>query len=243
MKLTATSPAGIVCLSLAFFTGGVLNAATYYVSPSGNDANPGTAAAPFRTVAKGVNVAAAGDTVILGNGTYGNEGHISDGTGGYYGYASPVSIYSAGTASAPITLMAANSGQAILDCGTTSTALGCDKYIVLYGGAAYWNFEGLVFTRGAFGGIGTDNGASHITIKGCQFAYIGNWYDTTQIGEDGIGFDINATNWWIEGNVFHDIGRTGGLSYDNHDHGIYAKGVNITVINNIFYNMSKGWSI
>ena len=27
------------------------------------------------------------------------------------------------------------------------------------------------------------------------------------------------------------------------DHGIYAKGTNATIINNIFYNMNKGWSI
>jgi len=100
-----------------------------------------------------------------------------------------------------------------------------------------------VFTRGAFGGIGTDTGASNIQVTGCRFEYIGNWNDSTQVGETGVGFDVTASNWQIEGNIFHDIGRTGGLAVLNHDHGIYAAGTNVLIINNIFYNLNKGWSI
>ena len=219
-------------------------AADFYVSPTGKDGNRGSQNSPFRTIARGVQAARSGDRILLLDGVYGNEGHISDRSGGWWrGYVAPVTISKSGTANAWITLKAAHRWGAVLDCGTSARSMGCDKNIILGAGAAYWSFEDLVFTGGAFGGIGTDAGASNIRVKGCRFEYIGNWYDTTQIGEDGIGFDINATNWRIEGNVFHDIGRTGGLSYDNHDHGIYAKGVNITVINNIFYNISKGWSI
>ncbi|HEY3412759.1 MAG TPA: DUF1565 domain-containing protein [Armatimonadota bacterium] len=45
-------------------------AATYYVATTGNDANPGTAASPFRNIQKGVNVAASGDSVLVAGGTY-----------------------------------------------------------------------------------------------------------------------------------------------------------------------------
>jgi len=45
-------------------------AATYYVSPSGSDSNPGTSAQPWRTVQKAANAAAAGDTVMVKAGTY-----------------------------------------------------------------------------------------------------------------------------------------------------------------------------
>ncbi|MCI0604746.1 Ig-like domain-containing protein [bacterium] len=45
-------------------------AATYYVSVSGNDSNPGTLPLPFRTIQKGADVANAGDTVIVTAGTY-----------------------------------------------------------------------------------------------------------------------------------------------------------------------------
>src|SRR5262249_4688318 len=72
---------------------------------------------------------------------------------------------------------------------------------------------------------------------------IGNWIDRTEIGEDGIGFDARAFDWRVEGNVFTNIGRTGGLSYLNHDHGIYAAGTDVTIVNNVFYNLNKGWAI
>jgi Concanavalin A-like lectin/glucanases superfamily/Right handed beta helix region/Protein of unknown function (DUF1565) len=214
--------------------------ATYYISPNGNDSAPGTSAQPFRTIARGVGQAVAGDTVIVGDGTYGNEGHISDGTGGWNGYASPVTISSAGTPTAWITLKAQNKGNAILDCGTTTAALGCDKYIYFNPTAAYWAIDGLVITRGAFGAIGSDGGASNIRITNCELSNIGYWNNPTQIGESAIGFNTSSSGWWIEGNVIHDIGR---VAPANLDHGIYAEGSNITVINNIFYNMPRGWAI
>ncbi|MCC6927589.1 MAG: right-handed parallel beta-helix repeat-containing protein [Gemmatimonadaceae bacterium] len=43
---------------------------SWYVAPNGSDANPGTATLPFRTVQKGVNRAAASDTVVVQAGTY-----------------------------------------------------------------------------------------------------------------------------------------------------------------------------
>ncbi|MBI2757688.1 MAG: right-handed parallel beta-helix repeat-containing protein [Chloroflexi bacterium] len=42
----------------------------YYVSATGNDANPGTSSAPFKTIQKAVNTAAAGDTVTVLAGNY-----------------------------------------------------------------------------------------------------------------------------------------------------------------------------
>jgi hypothetical protein len=219
------------------------SAADHYVSPSGNDGNDGSENWPFRTIAQGVQSAGPGDNIILLDGTYGNEGHLSDRSGGYQGYATPVKISKSGTPNAWITLKAANRGAAILDCGTTVAILGCDKNIILVAGVQYWSFEDLVFTGGAFGGIGTDGGASNIQVKGCRFENIGIWNNSSNIGEDGIGFDVAATNWRIEGNVFHDIGRTGGVSKLNLDHGIYAAGTNVAIVNNIFYNLNKGWSI
>jgi hypothetical protein len=47
-----------------------LQAATFYVATNGNDNNPGTQSQPFLTVAKGVQSAFAGDTIILGAGTF-----------------------------------------------------------------------------------------------------------------------------------------------------------------------------
>jgi hypothetical protein len=49
---------------------GLAHGATYYVAPNGSDADPGTQAAPFATMAKGQAVAVAGDTVYFRGGTY-----------------------------------------------------------------------------------------------------------------------------------------------------------------------------
>lgn len=43
---------------------------SYYVDPSGSDTNPGTQAAPWRTISKATNSLVAGDVVFIGSGTY-----------------------------------------------------------------------------------------------------------------------------------------------------------------------------
>ena len=58
-----------VCLlgfSLAFVLGG----AEFYVSPAGNNKNPGSAKAPFKTIAFAASRAKPGDTVKIGPGIY-----------------------------------------------------------------------------------------------------------------------------------------------------------------------------
>ena len=46
------------------------SAATYYVTPAGNDTADGTTSAPFQTISKAAATARAGDTVLVGSGTY-----------------------------------------------------------------------------------------------------------------------------------------------------------------------------
>src|ERR1035437_2285769 len=55
-----------VCLLMI----GRATAAEYYISPKGNDANTGTKAAPWQTLAKAGAVLTPGDTVYLGAGAY-----------------------------------------------------------------------------------------------------------------------------------------------------------------------------
>jgi len=71
----------------------------YYVSSAGNDSNSGTAAAPFKTLAKGVSVVAPGDTLMV-SGTY-NQ---------------PLVVSKSGTASAPINIIGS---AAVLDMSGT----------------------------------------------------------------------------------------------------------------------------
>lgn len=49
---------------------GASHAATFHVSTTGNDANSGTESKPFLTVQKGIDVAQAGDVVLVGDGHF-----------------------------------------------------------------------------------------------------------------------------------------------------------------------------
>src|SRR5881392_3800523 len=75
--LIANSVCGF--LSSGFAQGGF----TYYVAPTGSDSNPGTSAAPWRTIQKAANTLNGGDTVIVNAGTYNERVQVvASGTAG-----------------------------------------------------------------------------------------------------------------------------------------------------------------
>jgi hypothetical protein len=70
--MTSSSTTVIFWLFFAFFAlPANAGAANYYVGESGDDSNPGTAAAPFRTIQKAATLMRAGDTAIVQPGNYG----------------------------------------------------------------------------------------------------------------------------------------------------------------------------
>lgn len=83
-----------------------VSAKSYYVSTTGNDANPGTVNLPFRTVQRGINSAAAGDTILL-------RGDVHD--QGAPTSSSQLIIKQMGTASAPI-VMKSYPGETAVIC-------------------------------------------------------------------------------------------------------------------------------
>src|ERR1041384_1599402 len=74
----------------------------YYASPTGSDSHPGTYNQPFRSVARGLQAVGAGDTIILKDGTYGNDTPYGGGSSSDW----LLFISKSGTAAAPITLKA-----------------------------------------------------------------------------------------------------------------------------------------
>lgn len=61
----------VVCVLLIFFSAGTVEAATRYISPTGNNANSGqTTTTPWRTWAHAFTNTICGDTLIVMNGTY-----------------------------------------------------------------------------------------------------------------------------------------------------------------------------
>jgi hypothetical protein len=213
--------------------GQLAGAATYYVATNGSDSNAGTLTAPFLTLQQGVNRAVAGDTVIVRDGTYGHVNSVTGGDGSSNEYT-PVVLYNSGTAQAWITIKAEHKGAAVLDCEML-----CDAYINLYN-ASYIVIQDLVITRGYKEAIHSNDSAHHITLRGNQFEYIANRSTSTTLGLDGLYTNPNCHDFIIDGNAFHDIGRT---DVNWLDHGLYLHGSNFTVINNIFYNIPHGWSI
>jgi hypothetical protein len=68
-RLTLPLTLGLT-LAAILLVPGRARAAEFFVAPTGSDTNPGTMAAPFATLQKGNDTAAAGDTVWLRGGTY-----------------------------------------------------------------------------------------------------------------------------------------------------------------------------
>ncbi len=204
---------------------------TYYVATTGKDTNPGTAASPFLTIQRGVNAAAAGDTVLVKSGVYGSN---NVGVNGF-----PVQINSAGSASAPITLKSEVKWGAVLDGG-----LNCHSYILLLGNASYWVIQDFDITRGYWAGIWSNSTAHHIAMKGNHLHHIGNRNETLDLGIEGFYSGADSHDLVMDGNTFNDIGRTNILPQGpNHDHGVYAHAKNFGITNNIFYNNVRGWAI
>ena|SRR2546421_420161 len=133
----------------------------YYVANTGNDSNPGTSISPFRSLQKGVDAAAAGDTIIVKDGIFGPE-KANHGS-------MPVNINKAGTTSAWITLKAQHRWGAILDCRFTA-----HSYINFEANSAYWKIRDFEIRNGYSGDIWANSGgARNIIISGNHIHHIG----------------------------------------------------------------------
>jgi hypothetical protein len=200
-----------------------------YIGPNGNDSKPGTLAQPFRTLQQGVNAARPGDTIIVRDGTY--RGGCSS-TSSY-----AVSINMAGAPHAWITLQAEHKWKATLDAENT-----CHSFINLGANASYWVIQDFRVINGYSGGIWSNSGASYITLRGNEIAYIGRHFLNSIIGICGSYANASSHDLIFDGNVIHDIGRTGGPQ-TAHDHALYLHSQNSTIVNNVFYQPIQGWGI
>jgi parallel beta-helix repeat protein len=157
----------------------------YYVSPNGNDANPGTKTLPFQTINRAANVAKAGDVVLIQAGiyyedviplqsgepgkyiTYQKEGDgevIIDAQGGQRGGCIEINnkryLQFVG-----LTVRGANSYEAWPRAGISITD-GAD-HIILDNITAYDNYFGIM-------AYGRDNPVSFITVKNSKTFGPGN---------------------------------------------------------------------
>jgi uncharacterized protein (TIGR03790 family) len=213
------------------------SATAYYVAPDGDDSNPGTQSAPFRHVSKAALTATqAGDTVIVMDGTYDNEGVVAP--------DSVVILLYSGQAASPITFKAQNRGKAILDSMNSSTTASCD------GASAYFNLknasfiviQGFVLQNSCDSGFQSNDAAHDIVIQWNEIRNIANHAVIDPMGRNGIYLNSAQYNFTFDGNSFHDIG-IGGQTVRRYDHGIYARAQSVTITNNVFYEIHGGWPI
>ena len=208
---------------------------TYYVSPSGNNKNPGTESQPFLTADYAASKANPGDIIIFENGTY-------TGIPGSF----VASLSRSGISSAPITYKARNKNMAILD-GRYNSALGAFSI-----SGSNINISGFEIKGMSDMGIEVRPGASNIEISDMNIHDIGRRCYTLDEGQ--CAFYIKSSSYiTIERCLIHDIGRYGpgenGCSQPNNfyqklDHGIYLDGSSeVTMQNNVFYNIKGGFSL
>lgn len=190
---------------------------TYYVSKSGNDSNDGSEGSPWLTL-NGLNGnLVAGDTVLIGEGTYqeqGTAGFMSIGTAQGDIARSTWNITVSGTEGQPITFMAnpANTGPVIIDGNH------------VFGGNASFN-------GGIFIGYNKYLNFKNLVIQNCMGKGIYNYDHTGDVVQEAqVASDI-----WIEG---CDIS---GISGTDNDSGIGIwSGRRVTLINNTIYDII-GW--
>ena len=229
---------------------------TYYVAAGGADTNPGTAAAPFRTVQRAADRVRPGDLVIVGDGVYTDD----DGDGAV------VKIRHGGTTDARVTFRAANRWMARIDGQNGKTPNGFD----VDANAGWIRIEGFEITgvanrgsestgRGSASGIDLYDGGHDSEIVGNHIHDIGRVCTLPTNTNGQVGIFVQQPNVTIEGNRIHDIGRVlpgeqgcpasdGPTARRTLDHAIYlngrSPGANGAIIrNNVIYNTAHGWAI
>lgn len=210
-------------------------AATYYVSVAGSDSNSGlSSTSAFRTIQRAADIVVPGDIVLVGDGVFTTTS------------AQLINVWRSGTPGAWITFRSANKWGAKLSGRDYSTTSG----VYVSSSVNYVRFED--FELSGFRTIAFSLRGSNITLKGNLVHDIGRFCTDMSTGIAGY-YSQGGVNITLDRNIFHDIGRLGpgengcapgNLYYQNHDHGLYVDGThNLSVTNNLFYNIGHGWPI
>ena len=190
---------------------------TYYVAPTGSDGNPGTQAAPFRTIKKAASVVKPGSTV-----------HVAPGT-----YAESIITTVSGTASARIRYV-------------SDTKWGA-KIVPIQGATEMWRADGgyTDIDGFEFDGKNSTSIIEGVFLTGGNSAVMNNHVhhiaeNSVCNGQGGAGLNADQgrgaafNNYDFTGNVVHNIGGSCGYF-----HGIYQSSSG-TVKNNLIYANAQG---
>ena len=231
----------LVLAVLALPAGAARAAATFYVSPSGNDSNPGTAALPWLTLQNAMNNLQAGDTVDVAAGDYAG---FSD------GFANAAV---SGSAGAPITFDAAPG--AVIDAPNPYTADGID----LEPGCNYLTIEGFTVQNPASDSISRAGirvtGSNYVQVLNNNVNNCGDWGIFTGMANYILVQGNTASNSQVQHGIYISNACVGpvvsdNIVFGNHDCGIQFNGdlsqggngliTGGTVEGNVVYNNGTG---
>lgn len=197
----------------------------YYVSLTGNDANPGTAAAPFRTFAKANTVLTAGSTLYVYPGVYNQS----------------LKITKSGTSSAPIAVRPV-SGSVVIDMLRTPPA-GVDVR------ASFVSIHNLAVRNS--GDVCVNLAGSNLTVNGllvhtCMSHGIqANNSSSILILNSRVVNTVlsnigrNLPSGWgsaIKVRESNTVLIQGNTVYNNYGEGMGTRGTNVTIRGNVVYN-------
>ncbi|MFA4817186.1 MAG: choice-of-anchor Q domain-containing protein [Parcubacteria group bacterium] len=220
------------------------NTTTSCSMPSDTDYDPATdtcgsgAYTVYDAIQGAADVVNAGDTVIVKDGTYGSEGKQF-----------PLNIKISGNPNTWITFKAEHKWKAVLNGDGTA-----HSYINFEAPVSYIRIENFEITNCHDSGfwaqanfIDNSKPSHDIVIKGNHIHHIGNYETTSDYGITGIYLGSLNHHYIIDGNLWHDIGRTGPDNiWYNKDHSLYFSDWppgachHVTVTNNITYRNSGG---
>ncbi len=192
-KTQSASFIAITCLAVALFAiPGSAQSATLYVATNGNDLNPGTLSAPFRTISQAASVASPGAEVIVRGGTYRQVVYIGN----------------SGTASAYIRFHPYRGETAIIDGQGSPT----NTDLVVIGGN-YVEFRNFEIRNATGAGVVAWN-AQNVNII-CNIIHDGA-HGAIWIGaaSSGISHDNIVENNIVYHNVLFNRSRTPGTLWD-----------------------------
>jgi hypothetical protein len=208
----------------------------YYVSPAGNDNNPGTIDSPWKTPEKAGSTAMAGDTVIFRGGVYNgqlapkNSGNPSDGWIIFKAYSGeePTIIHDTYW-SRPVNIDGANFIEVN---GLTAVAAGPNGPGIGIKNAHHISIINCIARDSATLGISTNYGIDYITIEGNRVygnsnigPYIGSgisiWWAGCPIYDNAPGYHLIIRNNFIydDRNVTVTQSDGNGIILDNNDLG------------------------
>jgi hypothetical protein len=268
---TAPTPAGVRYLAVRRASDGKFvvvqvasHAATWYVSPSGSDSNPGTQALPFLTLAYSGSRMAAGDTLLVRAGTYAESLN---------------NAFPSGTVAAYTTVRAYPGETPVI-----APPLGSTRGVWFTANCAYVELNGLTVDMSSLAAgnhvdpvkityTGASSACHHIRLKNCELRNGGgngvlltqdhttnndvygcevlncNIHDNGKpnaypTGGLGHGIYCEARDNVFSGNLLHDNGEYGIQIYRSPDAATDGLAINCSrnvVSNNFMYNNGYGY--